>query len=196
MRKVNQYVTGAVIKRLREEMKMTQSELAERLCVSDKTVSKWETAKGLPDISLIQPLADALGISVIELLSGNDVINTNKNFNMYNTKFYVCPICGNMIISAGEAVVCCCGITLPPLEPESADTSHELHVERCEDEYYVTVEHEMSKHHYISFITALTDNGVETVKLYPEGNAEARFKIKRAVRFYYYCNRHGLFKTK
>ena len=67
---MNSYVTGNTIKQLREKRNMTQAELAERIGVSSKTVSKWETAKGLPDISLLQPLAQALRISVIELMNG------------------------------------------------------------------------------------------------------------------------------
>ena len=62
---MNTYVTGPAIKQLRENRNMTQAELADKIGVSSKTVSKWETAKGLPDISLLQPLAQALGISII-----------------------------------------------------------------------------------------------------------------------------------
>ena len=192
---MNQYVTGAIIKKLREERKMTQLELAEKLCISDKTVSKWETGKGYPDITLIEPLANALGISVIELLSGNDVINSNRSSNMRKIKFYVCPICGNVIYGMGEAVISCCGIVLPPLEAEKPDDDHKLRIEQVEDEYYVTIDHEMSKNHYISFIVAIKDNAYELVKLYPEGNAEARFKISRITKFCYYCNKHGLYET-
>ncbi|MBQ4409984.1 MAG: helix-turn-helix transcriptional regulator, partial [Firmicutes bacterium] len=62
---MDRYVTGAVIRQLREDKKMTQEELAEKVCVSSKAVSKWETGRGLPDVCLLQPLAEALGISVI-----------------------------------------------------------------------------------------------------------------------------------
>ena len=192
---MNQYVTGTMIKRLRENRRMTQQQLAEKLGVSDKAVSKWETGRGYPDISLIEPLADALGVSIIELFSGEDVINTNKAFNMMRMKFHVCPICGNLIQSTGEAVVSCCGIVLPALEAEPEDDDHHLHFERVEDEYYVTIPHEMSKTHYISFILALKDDGCEIRKLYPEGAPEARFKINRTKRFLYYCNQHGLFSV-
>ena len=82
---MNQYVTGAMIKRLREERKMTQSQLAAKLNVSDKAISKWETAKGYPDISLVEPIAEALEISVMELLSGNDITNANRSSNMLRT---------------------------------------------------------------------------------------------------------------
>ncbi len=193
---MNQYVTGAMIKRLREERKMTQAQLAEKMNVSDKAVSKWETGRGYPDISLIEPLSDALGVSVIELFSGEDVVNTNKSANMLRMKLYVCPICGNVILGTGDAIVSCCGIVLPALEAEAEDEAHSLQVERVEDEYYVTVAHEMSKTHYISFILAVKDDGYEIRKLYPEGAAEARFKIRRTKFLYYYCNRHGLFKSR
>lgn len=193
---MNQYVTGAIIKRLREKENMTQSQLAEKLNVSDKTVSKWETGKGYPDIALVEPIAKALGISVTELLSGEDVKNSNRSCNMLRTKWYVCPVCGNIIHCTGEAVISCCGITLPPLEAESADGGHKISIEMVEDEYYVTVDHDMSKQHYISFIAAVSDNSVHLVKLYPEGGAEARFKRGRVKYLYFFCNRHGLFSQR
>lgn len=190
---MNQYVTGTMIKRLREDGKMTQQELAEKIGVSDKAISKWETGRGYPDITLIEALADILGVSVIELFSGEDVTNTNRTFNMKRLKIHVCPICGNIIQSTGEAVISCCGIVLPALDTEPEDEDHRLCIERVEDEYYVSINHEMSKTHYISFILAIQDDGCELKKLYPEGNAEARFKISRTKEFRYYCNRHGLF---
>ena len=193
---MNQYVTGAMIKRLRDSKNMTQQQLAEKLNVSDKAISKWETSHGYPDISLVEPLADALGVSVIELFSGENVINTNKSFNMLRMKFHVCPICGNIICSTGEAVVSCCGIVLPAMEAESEDEAHRLNIEIIEDEYYVTVPHEMSKNHYISYIAAIRDDGYEIKKLYAEGNAEARFKINRTGYLLFYCNVHGLFKVR
>ena len=191
----NQYITGAMIKRLREEKKLTQAELADKIFVTDKAVSKWETGRGYPDISLVEPLAKALDVSVIELLSGESVINTNRCGNMNRVQFYVCPVCGNIIQSTGEAVISCCGITLPPIEAEDADEIHSAQIERVEDEYYVTVSHEMTKTHYISFIAAVRSDGVEIKKLYPEQNAEARFKISGIKQLLFYCNQHGLYKV-
>ncbi|MBQ3701301.1 MAG: helix-turn-helix domain-containing protein [Oscillospiraceae bacterium] len=193
---MNRYVTGAVIRKLRENKKMTQEELAEKIFVSGKAVSKWETGQGFPDISLLEPLAGALDISVIELLSGEDIRNRNRVADMGRVQFYVCPVCGNVIQTIGEAVVSCCGVTLPPSEPEPADDEHLIRAEIVEDEYYVTLDHPMTRDHYISFLTAVSDQGVQFVKLYPEGNAGARFKIDRVSRLYAYCNRHGLFQAK
>lgn len=193
---MNAQKIGNIISELREEKCMTQAQLAQRLNVSDKAISKWETGRGYPDISLVEQLADALGVSIIELFSGEDIVNTNKSFNMMRLKFHVCPICGNIITSTGAAVVSCCGIVLPPLEPEAEDDKHHLVLEKVEDEYYVTIPHEMSKKHYISFMAAIKDDGYEIKKLYAEGNAEARFKISRTKYLLYYCNLHGLFKVR
>ena len=193
---MDRFITGAVIRKLRENKHMTQEELAEKIFVSSKAVSKWETGQGFPDISLIEPLAEALGISVIELLSGADIRNRNRSAHMARGTFYVCPVCGNVLYAVGEAVVSCCGITLPPLEAEEADAEHLLRAEAVEDEYYVTVDHPMTKEHYISFLAAVSDHGIQLVKLYPEGACEARFRIDRVTGFYAYCNRHGLYEMK
>ena len=190
---MNQYVTGAVIRELREKNKMTQLQLAEKLGVSDKTVSKWETAKGYPDITLLEPIAAVFKISVTELISGNTVHNANVSANMLRSKFYVCPVCGNVMHSMGEAEIHCHGILLTPLEAEPSDERHMFSIERVEDEYYVRIDHSMTKDHYISFVAAASSDEIQMVKLYPEGNAEARFKIRGVRRIFYYCNRDGLF---
>ena len=193
---MNTYVTGSTVKQLREKRNMTQAELADKIGVSSKTISKWETAKGLPDISLLQPLSQALGISVIELMNGEHIINKNVSANMLRSKFYVCPICGNAIHALGDALVSCCGITLPALEAEEADDDHALTVENVEDEHFITVHHPMTKAHYISFVAYVTSDRFQMVKLYPEGNAQIRLQLRGMGHLYYYCNQHGLFRKK
>ena len=193
---MNTYVTSAAIRQLREKRNLTQAELGERIGVSSKTISKWETAKGLPDISLLQPLSQALNVSVIELMNGEQIINRNISANMLRSKFYVCPVCGNVLHSTGDALISCCGITLPALEAEEADDDHMITVERVEDERFVTVDHPMTKQHYISFLALVTSDRIQMVKLYPEGNAETRFQPRGLGMLYWYCNRHGLFKKK
>ena len=191
---MNSYVTGPTIKMLREKRNLTQAELAERIGVSSKTISKWETAKGLPDISLLQPLAQALGVSVIELMNGEHIINRNISANMLRSKFYICPLCGNVIHSTGDTVVSCCGITLPALEAEETDDDHAITIENVEDEQYLTIHHAMTKEHYISFAAFVTSDRFQMVKLYPEGNAQARMQLWGRGTLYFYCNKHGLFK--
>ena len=192
---MNQYVTGAVIKQLREKNHLTQADLAKRLAVSDKTVSKWETGRGYPDITLLESIAAALNISVIELLSGNSITNRNRAANMQKTRFYTCPVCGMVVHSTGEALIGCCGITLPPLEAEEPDGEHEIRLEQVENEWYVTLEHPMTKDHFISFLAAAGPDRVELVRLYPEGDGAARFRISGTRFVYACCNRHGLFRV-
>ena len=193
---MDNYITGATIKRLREAKGITQTQLAEQIGVSDKAVSKWETAKGLPDITLIEPLAKALGVSVMELMSGETVINKNISSNILRSKFYICPVCGNVIRTTGDTVISCCGITLPPLEAEDVDETHGITVEKVEDEHFITVNHEMTKTHFISFIAYLTSDRVQFVKFYPEGNAETRLQLRGRGYLYIYCNKHGLMKKR
>ena len=193
---MNTYVTGTTIRQLREGRGLTQAELAEKIGVSSKTISKWETAKGLPDITLLQPLAQALGISVIELMNGEQITNRNVSANLLRGKFCVCPLCGNVLHSTGSALVSCCGITLPPLEAEEADEDHCITIETVEDEHFITVHHPMTKEHFISFVAFVTCDRVQMVKFYPEGNAETRMQLRGRGQLYYYCNRHGLFRKK
>ena len=193
---LNSYVTGAAIRQLREKQNLTQAELGEKIGVSSKTVSKWETAKGLPDITLLQPLAQALGISVMELMQGHPIENKNISANMLRSKFYVCPLCGNVIHSVGDTALSCCGIQLPALEAEEGDEEHLLTMEKVEDEQFITISHSMTKQHYISFLAYVTSDRLQLIKLYPEGNAETRIALRGRGFLYYYCNRHGLFKKK
>ncbi|WP_455500682.1 helix-turn-helix domain-containing protein [Gemmiger sp.] len=193
---MNHYITGPAIKTLRERRGLTQAQLAEQLCVSDKTVSKWETARGLPDITLLEPLAAALRVSVPELLSGEAITNGNRSANLLRSKLYVCPVCGNILHAAGAAAVSCCGVALPPLEAETPDDAHTAKIEDIEHELYVQIPHEMTKTHYISFIAYVTGDRFELVRLYPEGDAAARFFRRGHGKLYWYCNKHGLFEQK
>ena len=190
------YITGQTIKNLREKRGFTQAELADKLGVTDKAISKWETAKGLPDITLIEPLAEALSVSVMELMTGNAVVNKNISSNILRSKFYVCPLCGNIIRTTGNAVISCCGITLPPLEAEDTDDGHSITIEKVEDEKFITVNHDMTKEHFISFVAYLTLDRVQFVKFYPEGNAETRLNFRGRGYLYIYCNKHGLMRKK
>lgn len=190
---MNQYVTGTVIKELREKNHFTQAELAERLNISDKTVSKWETGKGYPDISMLEPIANVFGVSVAELLSGNAINNVNVSANMMRSKFYVCPVCGNIVHTMGEAVIHCHGVQLMPCQAEETDEKHKISIEKVEDEYFICIDHDMTKQHYISFVAAMSADRIQMVKLYPEGNAEVRFPIRGVRKILFYCNRDGLF---
>lgn len=193
---MDHYITGAAIRTLRERRGLTQAQLAEQLCVSDKTISKWETARGLPDITLLEPLAEALRVSLPELLSGEVITNANRSANLLRSRLYVCPVCGNVLHATGAAAVSCCGVSLPPLEAEAPDPAHTAEITQTEGEFYVRIPHAMTKTHYISFLAYLTGDRFELVRLYPEGDAAARFFRRGHGKLLWYCNRHGLFETK
>ena len=193
---MDRYLTGTTIKGLREGRGMTQAQLAGLLCVSDKAVSKWETGAGYPDITLLEPIAGALGASVAELLSGFPVANANVGANMLKSRFYVCPVCGNSVHAMGEAHVSCHGITLPPLVSEPANVEHSIRAACDADELFVQVGHPMGKLHHIVFLAAVSPDCVQVARLYPEGPAQAHFKRSGVRNLYAYCNRDGLFAVR
>lgn len=193
---MNQYVTGSVIKRLREKLKLTQNQLADFLGVSDRTVSKWETGRGFPDITFLEPLAKILKVSVAELFSGAEIENGNRSANLSKSNFYVCPVCGNTIFSVGKTCVSCCGIQLPPLKVENElAENHKIEVQKDDGEIFVHMNHEMTKLHCISWFACVRLDSVEFAKMYPEQNAEARFRNAGKCRIYAYCIKHGLFEA-
>lgn len=188
------YVTGKLIKQLREKKGLTQKQLADIINVSDKTISKWETEKGCPDISVTDSLAYALGVSLGELFSGNIKENQNISANLRKSAFYICPVCGNVIHAIGQCNISCCGINLIEEYADLCNIEHNITLEISDNEYYVTVEHPMTKQHYISFISYVTSGSVEIIKLYPEQNAGARFRRKGHGTIYICCNKDGMFK--
>ena len=129
-------------------------------------------------------------------MTGETVINKNISSNILRSKFYVCPVCNNIVRSVGDTVISCHGITLPPLEAEDTDENHQITIEKVEDEHFIAVNHDMTKEHYISFVAYLTSDRVQFVKFYPEGNAETRLNIRGSGYLYIYCNKHGLMKQK
>lgn len=191
---MEKWVMGTTVKELRERRRMTQAELAQKLGVSDKAVSKWETGRGYPDITLLEPIARELGVSVAELLAGSAITNANVSANMLRSKFYSCPVCGNVVFAVGNTHVSCHGITLPPLEDEPANDSHELEVSMVEGELYVRSAHPMEKAHHLTFLAAISLDRVQLVHLYPEGPAEARFTRAGVRDVCLFCNRDGLFR--
>ena len=190
------YVQNETIRALRERKALTQKQLAEKLCISDKTISKWETGKGLPDISLLEDLARVLGVSLTELMTGDLQTNENRSANLRRMGFYVCPVCGNVITAVGKGSFSCCGIPLPLQEAQPEDNAHTITVEPVEDEICVTIAHPMTKSHYISFIAWVSNDRAELVKLYPEQDITVRFKKRGHGTVYAYCNQDGLFSRR
>ena len=184
---------GSLIYELRKGKDMTQKQIAELMNISDKTISKWERGLGCPDISLLPELSQILGVSIEQILSGEINLNDLVGGNMNKLKFYVCPQCGNLITSTGNATISCCGKTLEALVAKKAEEDHKLNIEPVEDELYITTEHEMRKEHYISFIAYVKGDRVLITKQYPEWNMQFRFRKSGHGKLYYYCTKHGLF---
>lgn len=184
---------GRLILRLRKENNMTQLQLAEKMGISDKAVSKWERGLGCPDIELITQLAEIFNVDLEKLLSGDIEINSVLGGNLKKICFYVCPVCGNIITSVSETGISCCGKKLKALTPEKAEETNRLSVEIIENEYFFSSEHEMTREHYISFIAFLTGDTLILRKQYPEWNLQTRFPFFSHGRLIWYCTQHGLF---
>lgn len=186
--------TGALISRLRRERGLTQNEVAQKLMVCGKTVSKWETGKGFPDISLLSRLSDIFGVEVERLLSGELSESKQDGGNMKRTKFYFCEHCKNLITSTESGELSCCGRTLKPLVWQEPDEAHRITVEEADGEYYITFSHPMEKEHFLCFFSYVRWDRVLTVRLYPQQGGELRIPILRGGALYYYCTQHGLFR--
>lgn len=184
--------TGRLIRTMRVEKGLTQQQLAKRLHVGDKAVSKWERGAGCPDISLLPLLADTLGIGLEGLLAGELEINESTGGNMKHTQFYVCPDCGNIVTASAEAALSCCGRPLTTLEPQKAEKFHCLTIEPVENELFITSNHAMEKEHYIAFLALLQGDSVLLRRLYPEWDLQVRIPAAHG-RLLWYCTQHGLF---
>lgn len=184
--------TGKLIRYLRTRSGLTQKQLAERINVSDKAVSKWECGNGCPDISLLSELSDIFGTDIQILLSGEINRKETEKGDMKKLRFYVCKDCGNTITSTGEASVICCGNRLTALEPVKADESRMLGSEDIGGEWYISSNHEMTKEHYILFIAFVTDSSFTMFRQYPEWDININLPVHREGRLVWYCRRCGL----
>ena len=188
--------TGKLLGDSRKAKGLTQKQVAEKLGVLPKTVSKWETGHGFPDVSALSALADVLGVSERILLSGKLVSNRENAGNIKKTKFLVCHDCGSFMQVCGECQTVCCGRVLEPLKPQPVDDNHIISVSQVENDFYIEFNHEMTKEHFISFVAFVGYDRMLTVRLYPEQSATVRFPKMYRGKLYFYCNNHGLFEYK
>ena len=123
---------------------------------------------------------------------------------MENTRFYFCPVCGNIVglIDGDASHIQCCGKAMQKLIANTTDAATEKHVPVYEienDEIIVKigeVAHPMEKDHYITWIAQVSDTRTERVRLFPEQDAVARLKYIPGATLYAYCNKHGLWSSK
>ena len=119
---------GRLLLNLRKAKGMTQKQVAEKLGVLPKTVSKWETGHGFPDTSLLTELARQFSVSTDTLLSGALSTNAEEVGNFSKIRFYVCPHCGSIMHGVGECQLSCCGKQLEPLTAAKSNDEHKLAV--------------------------------------------------------------------
>ncbi len=188
--------TGALLSRLRKERNMTQKDVAERLQISDRTVSKWERGAGMPDVSLLKGISVLYGVDIEKILEGQLEEKEREAGNMKRMQFIRCAHCGNLFWSTGGGEISCCGRKLAPLQAQTADEAHGITVEEIDNEYYITFNHEMTKEHYITFAALVSWDRAVVVRLYPEQSGEVRMPRSRRGELFFCCNKHGLFKKK
>lgn len=188
--------TGALIKELRRERGLTQMALAEKMNISDKTVSKWERGMGCPDVTLLASLSEIFGISVESLLSGALSETETENGNMKRTNFYRCPQCGALLTGTGAAELFCCGRSLKPMKAAEISEEMNLKVENVEDEWYITSSHPMTKEHSIIFAAYVGVDRMLFIRLYPEQDCAFRMPVMHGGELYLCCSRDGLMKKK
>ena len=184
---------GELIKNLREEQNLTQQQLADKLNICNKTVSKWENGLGCPNVSLLPQLSAIFGVDTDDLLAGE--LNTQNvlSGNMQKMQFYICPNCSNLLMAMGEAKINCCGKTLTSTPLQKAPAEEQLTVELLEDELLISILHEMTKQHYIAFVALLFADTPHIKKLYPEWELQTRLPRMARGRLLWYCTKHGLF---
>ena len=191
---MNQAKIGSLLRVLRQQMKMTQKELADKLGVSDKTVSKWECGQGCPDVSTLPDLASVLGVSMETLLTGQPLEQSRKGDNMKNLKFYICPQCGNVVTSSGSPTLSCCGRVLDAQAYQKPDEEHRLSIEEIDGEWFLTAAHPMEKNHSLMFAALVTAEQVILVRRWPEWDFQVRLPKRGHGLLYWYCSKHGLFR--
>ena len=186
---------GKLILQLRKEKGLTQQQVADQINISNKTVSKWECGLGCPDVSLWNELSTVLGADILKLLQGELEPNRPDVGKINEVRFYVCPICSNILVSTGEASISCCGRKLRPLVPMTNTQEHEVKVEEMDMDYYISIDHDMRKDHYIAFIAYVHNDRYLLIRLYPEQSPEVRLPMmKSGGSLFWYCTEHGLQK--
>lgn len=183
---------GQLIAKLRKEKKLTQKNIADALGIQSKTVSKWECGLGCPDLSLWPELSTILGVDMKQMMEGEITSNKPDSGNIDKVRFYVCPTCGNILVSTGSASIFCCGRKLERLRPKDVSDAIKITVEEIDMDYFITFDHPMTKEHYISFVAYVKTDRVFLNRLYPEQSPTCRIPMNKGGKFYVYCNQHGL----
>ncbi|ARK23623.1 XRE family transcriptional regulator [Sporosarcina sp. P37] len=184
---------GELIYSLRKEKGLTQKQLADQLHISDRTISKWERGYGCPDVTLLPSLSELLGVNIENILDGELLSNEFIGGNMKKSKYFVCPICNNIVMATGDITLSCCGRKLEALEAKKAAAEEKLSIEEIDNERYISSSHPMTKDHYISFIAFATGDQVQIIKQYPEWSFQTRIPNRKHGTLLWYDTQAGLY---
>ena len=183
---------GRLIRSRRCELGFTQKQLADMMNISDKTVSKWERGLGFPDVNILSDLSKILSVSIDSLIDGKCTENDFREVNMKKNTYYVCPKCGSITVTTGNAEISCCGERLSALTAEKASEERRLSVLPVENEWLVTSDHPMTKEDYISFALFVTAETMHMTKLYPEWDLCFRIPHRTSGTLLFYSRKEGL----
>lgn len=186
---MNAQKTGSLILEARTKLNMTQRELAEKINVSEKAVSKWENGRGCPDITILPSLSQALQIDIESILRGDLSKNKSKGGNMQRLKIYRCPECGNIITSTNQIELSCCGHTLKELISENEpDSSIIKSIEESDNQFFVTFKSRMTKTDYIAGVVTSTYDRTTVIPMFAEQEPSVTLPQISGVKVYVITN--------
>ncbi|QQK08787.1 helix-turn-helix domain-containing protein [Miniphocaeibacter halophilus] len=181
---------GELIYNLRKEKGLTQKNIADKLNISNKTVSKWERGLGCPDIALWNDLSEMLNIDISQMMTGELSLNKKDIGKISRIRFYTCPNCKNILTSTGEATIFCCGRKLDPLIPKKNEFVN-VKIKITDVEYYITTDHEMNRKSYILFAAYVKNDNVFIRRMYPEQSPNFRIPYTPNGKLYIYSTKFG-----
>lgn len=190
---MNAEKTGNLIRSLRTKKGLTQKELAQMICVTDKAVCKWEKGRGCPNITLISQLSKVLEVDIQSILQGYLDKNKKIGENMNHLKFYKCPTCGNLVTSIKSVELSCCGNKLSPVSAQTrSDPEYQPVIQEFDGQYSIKFNHPMTKSNYISQVIVVRYDQIMTVNLYAESEAIITIPQVRGIRLFVITNKSEL----
>ena len=190
---MNAEKTGSLIRSLRIKKGLTQKELAQMICVTDKAVCKWEKGRGCPNITLISQLSKVLEVDIQSILQGYLDKNKKIGENMNHLKFYKCPTCGNLVTSIKSVELSCCGNKLSPVSAQTrSEPEYQPVIQEFDGQYSIKFNHPMTKFDYISQVIVVRYDQIMTVNLYAESEAIITIPQVRGIRLFLITNKSEL----
>ncbi|MCI7567103.1 MAG: helix-turn-helix domain-containing protein [Treponema sp.] len=190
---MNAEKTGNLIRSLRIKKGLTQKELAQMICVTDKAVCKWEKGRGCPNITLISQLSKVLEVDIQSILQGYLDKNKKIGENMNHLKFYKCPTCGNLVTSIKSVELSCCGNKLSPVSAQTrSEPEYQPVIQEFDGQYSIKFNHPMTKSNYISQVIVVRYDQIMTVNLYAESEAIITIPQVRGIRLFVITNKSEL----